>query len=287
MDKDDSIIPDDLQTRIVEIGSLSTLPQVAWQLIGALRDEKTSAADLQGIIEKDAALAAKVLSLANSALFGLRNKITTIERAVVVIGFRELEFLSLGAGLADAFDLSKTPKGFDGQGLWLHSLAVSWTARELAEAAFHLDPGGVMLAGLLHDLGKLILASKFNEELTAILELSETGRPYYEAEEGLNLVHTEIGYLLAKAWSLPEICNVVIQNHHRPETKGPQQPAVCIAALADAIVKDLEIGLVQESREFDREKAAKSANLDDRRLNSVVKIAEERLPALQESWLRM
>jgi HD-like signal output (HDOD) protein len=106
------------------------MPHVVFQLVDALGDSRTSAADLEEIIESDQALASKVLSLSNSAFYGFSQKISTIQRAVVAIGFSELQLLALGTGLADVFDHKGLPEKFNGEGMWIHSIAVAWIAKK-------------------------------------------------------------------------------------------------------------------------------------------------------------
>ena len=273
-----------LADRIAGIGKLTAMPQVIWQIMGAMRDENTTPADLERIIASDAALSAKILSLANSSFYGVRQKITTVDRAIVIIGFQELELMILGAGLVDFFDLNKIPEGFDGRGLWLHCLAVSWTARELAEASFHLDPSGVMVAGLMHDLGKLILAGHLPDELARILDLVEQGLPYYEAEERLGLPHAEIGGILAHNWRLPEMHVAAIRGHHSLAPGNSFADSTALVALADQLVKEDSYGLVHESRPLDLDQALASARLSQRVYNGVVAAAGERIPGMMEAW---
>jgi HD-like signal output (HDOD) protein len=273
-----------LRDRIAGIGKLAAMPQVIWQIMGAMRDDSTTPSDLERIIRSDVALAAKILSLANSSFYGVRQRITTVDRAIVIIGFQELELMILGAGLVDFFDLNTVPEGFDGRGLWLHCLAVSWAARELAEAAFHLDPSGIMVAGLMHDLGKLILAAHLPDELARILFLVEQGQPYYEAEEQLGLTHADIGHLLAHNWRLPEMHLSVIRDHHRLKPGDGFADATALVALADHLVKEACYGLVHESRPLDMDQALAMARLPRRNYNGVAATAGERVPKLLEAW---
>jgi putative nucleotidyltransferase with HDIG domain len=277
----------DIRERIAGIGRLAAMPRIVWQVMDAVRDEHSTAADLERIIESDAALAAKVVSLANSAYYGLRQKVTSIRRAIVVIGYREMEFLALSVGLAEVFDLSRVPRGFDGEGLWIHGLAVSRVARELAEAEFNLDPEGIFLAGLLHDLGKLVLATHLQDELSKIIRLVEKGVAYYEAEENLALPHTAIGHALAENWNLPALHTAVILNHHDPQPHDRYYATTCLVALADDLVKRSGYGLVDESRQLEQETLLRATNVTQRTLNAAVKSTQEQLPLLVDDWRRM
>ncbi len=243
----ESVIDPQVSSRIKDIGRLSTLPQVTWELMRLLGDENTTPDDLQKVVEQDPALSAKVISLGNSAYYGLRTPATTISRAIVIIGFKELEFLALGLGLADTFDLRKVPHGFDGEGLWLHSLSVSWTAREVAAVTRLADPGEAMLAGLLHNLGQIMLVTHFTVQLQKLMSHVAPGRSFLEAESELGLWHEAIGYLLARNWGMPEFLQNVILYHHRPEISPANRSTVELVNLAIKLVAMTDFGLEHEN----------------------------------------
>ncbi len=243
----EAIIDPQVASRIKEIGRLSTLPQVTWELMRLLSDETTSPEDLQKVVEQDPALSAKVISLGNSAYYGLRTPATTISRAIVIIGFKELEFLALGLGLADTFDLRKVPYGFDGEALWLHSLSVSWAAREVAAATRLVEPGEAMLAGLLHNLGQIMLVTHFTVQLQKVMSYVEEGHTYAEAEADLGLWHEAVGYLLARNWAMPQYLQDVILYHHRPELATGSLNTVSVVNLAVQLVSLTDYALEYET----------------------------------------
>jgi putative nucleotidyltransferase with HDIG domain len=273
-----------LRQRVFNIKRLAAMPQVLGQLFEALDSEKTCAGHLAEIIEKDQALSSKVLSLANSAYYSRTRKVTTIERAVVVIGFEELNLMALGVGLADLFDFKKMPPGFDGEGLWSHCLAVSVMARELAKAANHPDPTEVMVAGLLHDVGKLVLATHLKNETQQLLELLEQGIPYYQAEEQAHLQHSILGYWLARRWGLPYTHAAVIRDHHSPMPGEPFSATTCLVFLADRLVKALGFGLAHKARPVDPALILKETKLTKEKLKQEVKKARETIPAYLSRW---
>ena len=277
----------DLRRRIFKIKRLAAMPQIVWQLMDALGDERTSAGRLGKIIENDVALASKVLSLANSAYYSLSRKVTTIDRAVVVIGFDELNLLAIGAGLAEVFDVKKAPAGFDGLDLWTHCLAVSWMARELAVVVREPVPAEVMVAGLMHDLGKLVLATQLPDELARLLELTGKGTPYFKAEGQLGLRHPVIGYWLAKRWDLPEVHSTTIRDHHAPRPSDPYYRTSCIVFLADRMVKALGYGLVQESPPAEELPALEETRLNQDQLLEAARKARGQLPSLIDQWRQM
>jgi HD-like signal output (HDOD) protein len=243
----EAVIDPQVALRVKEIGRLATLPQITWKLMRLLSDENTTSDDLQEVVEQDPALSAKVISLGNSAYYGLRTPAHTISRAIVIIGFKELEFLALGLGLADTFDLRKVPYGFDGEGLWLHSLSVSWTAREVAAATRLADPGEAMLAGLLHNLGQIMIVTHFTVQLQRLMNYVAEGHAFAEAEADLGLWHEAVGYLLAKNWGMPQYLQDVILYHHRPEIAVDSRNIVAVTNLAVQLVSQTYYGLAYET----------------------------------------
>ncbi|UQZ87957.1 hypothetical protein C4J81_01485 [Deltaproteobacteria bacterium Smac51] len=284
----ESIIDPQVSSRIKEIGRLSTLPQVTWELMRLLGDENTTPDDLQKVVEQDPALSAKVISLGNSAYYGLRTPATTISRAIVIIGFKELEFLALGLGLADTFDLRKVPHGFDGEGLWLHSLSVSWTAREVAAATRLVDPGEAMLAGLLHNLGQIMLVTHFTVQLQRLMNYVNEKRSFLEAEADLGLWHEAIGYLLAKNWGMPKYLQDVILYHHRPDIATGSKSTVEVVNLAIQLVSMTDFGLEHETQPADSPTyldIMPKMNKDDKeKILEKIKIT---LPLMAPTWLQM
>ncbi len=274
----------EIRNRVFQIKRLAAMPQVIWQLMNALSDDRSSASTVEKVIENDPALASKVLSLANSAYYSPRQEVVTIERAVVIIGYEELYLLAVGSTLAEVFNLRSVPAGFDGEGLWIHCLAVSWLARELAEAARYPAPMEIMVAGLLHDLGKLVLATYLKKELNKITNLVKNGIPYYLAEEQFGLGHTTIGYWLAKHWGLPEAHAEIIRDHHTPRPMGPHFTGTCLVLLADQLVKALGIGLVHKARPVYLSAALEATNLTKARLRTEVKRFKREIPVLTERW---
>ena len=277
----------ELRRRIFQIERLAAMPHVVWQLMEALANENTSADRLEKIIESDVAVASKILSLANSAYYSFAQEVTTIRRAIVLIGFKELEFLALGAGLAEVFDLRRVPQGMDGEGLWIHCMGVAWMAKELAVSAGYPTPGEILIGGLLHDLGKLVLATHLADELAAVLELSQEGMTYFEAEELLGVSHTTVGYLLALRWGLPPIHASAIRDHHSIQTSDPYLRSTCLVLMADHLVKKIGLGLAQQSRPTDWHEALRGAKIGPDDVRAVARKASETLPPMAGTWRQM
>lgn len=283
----EDVIDPQIIARIKEIGRLATLPQVTWELMRILSDEGTTPDDLQTVVEQDPALSAKVISLGNSAYYGMRTQVSTIARAIVIIGFRELEFLAMGLGLADTFDLRQVPYSFDGQSLWLHSLSVSWTAREVAVGTRLVEPGEAMLAGLLHNIGQIMLVTHFRVYLQQLMHYMESENcSYAQAEAKLGLWHEIIGCMLARNWGMPKYLEDVILYHHRPEATTESTIMTQVVNLAVQLVDRTDFRLEYEEchSEFYQEALPQ---MDVESKNRLLEKMKMTLPLMAPAWLHM
>jgi HD-like signal output (HDOD) protein len=273
--------------RLPDIGRLVSLPQTTYALLSLLMNEETQAKDLEKVLSQDPALAAKVISLSNSAFYGLDNPVSTLDRAIMVIGFKELEFMAMGLGLSETFDLGQIPPGFDGEGLWLHSLSVSFIARELAMITKAAEPSEAMITGLLHELGLIILVSKFPGQFQQLLELVNAGMSFFEAEAALGLKHEVIGYLLAKNWNLPEIFQEGILYHHRPKEALNHKGMAAIVSLADILAHKIGYPIPMENLDVDLNYTLSELKLSVNRLQELIKSLMITIPEAHPLWLQM
>jgi putative nucleotidyltransferase with HDIG domain len=237
-----------IKTVINGIQNLPTLPLVAHRLRDVMEDPLSSAEDAAKIIEGDQSLAAKVLSLVNSAYYGLPREITKISQAVPLLGFRATSQIALGISVINMFDEKKSG-GFDREGLWCHSIACAICAQMIAKKSGYRRSEDCFSGGLLHDIGKLVLDQFLHEELLAILDETEKGQiSFLEAERShLGLDHAVIGEWLARKWKLPLPVVVSIRHHHEEleERQGfslSQDCVVDIVRLADTICRNHGIG---------------------------------------------
>ncbi|MBW2056763.1 MAG: HDOD domain-containing protein [Deltaproteobacteria bacterium] len=237
-----------IKTIINGIKDLPTLPLVAQRLRDVMDDPLSGADDAARVIEGDQSLAAKVLSLVNSAYYGLPREITKISQAVPLLGFRATSQLALSISVINIFNDNEVGK-FDREGLWRHSIGCAICGRMIARKAGYPRPENCFSGGLLHDVGKLVLDQFLHEELISILEETEQGKvSFLEAERNcLGIDHAVIGEWLARKWKLPLPLVVSIRHHHEPvdERKGfslSQDPVVDIVRLADTICRNQGLG---------------------------------------------
>jgi len=228
----------DLQRRIEQVGELPTLPHVVQKLASMIGRPNVSAEDIGALIEKDQVLSAKVLRLANSPFYGFPSRIGSVAHAVVVLGLNVVKGLTL---CATAFDMMKAA-GMDQ--LWRHSLGVAITAHLLGTKAAMKNPEEVFVAGLLHDIGKVVLYVKWPDVGSRITASAhQTSRYLMEAEQELfDVTHADVGGWLAAAWYLPTGLREPILYHHRPVAAQEAPLQTAIVHVADVLVKGLACG---------------------------------------------
>jgi putative nucleotidyltransferase with HDIG domain len=220
---------------------LPTLPAVYIELMEELKTEDASIEKIGDIISKDIGLTAKILKMVNSSFFGLRQQITYPAKAVSMLGLDLVKAMALTSGTFDKFKHLKVP-GFSLERMWEHAMLTSAFAKIIAQEG-GIDRRGadtVFMAGLLHDIGKLLIAAHLPDSFAVINKLAEKiSIPIVEAEEkviGTN--HSCIGAYLLGLWGLPEaILDATAFHHsHHNWSEVKLNPAVIIH-IADALAE--------------------------------------------------
>lgn len=232
--------PDELIGEVVE---LISLPRAYHRISEMMDDPRYGAADIGKVIAHDPALTARLLKMVNSAYYHFPSKIDTVPMAITVLGTRSLRELVLATSVASAFSHVNT-RLVDVADFWHHSIYCGILARLLSR---RLKVGGqeqLFIAGLLHDLGKLVLYTRLPDESNDILRQSaETGQALHEVErEVLGFDHGEVGAALMRKWQLPEVFPATAAFHHRPDQADEFLPEVCLVHAANALTKKVEPG---------------------------------------------
>jgi len=239
---------------VADIEGLSDLPSlspVLAQLIATLGRDDASVAEVAAIIRQDPVLAARVLRSANSAAYAGRSPVSSIRDALLRLGLVRVRRLALVASLYDAVPVRGTRAARET--FWQHSLGVAHgaeiIARHAAAGPDDIDPEGCFLAGLLHDIGLLVLESHYPKEAASVKRHADaTGMPLCQAEMVvLGTDHGELGALLATHWSMPDAISAAIRTHHRVDqsAEGYRWHAA-VVHLSDFIVSSENIGDLNE-----------------------------------------
>lgn len=206
-----------LRSVIEQITDLPVLPTVASHALSMIDDPQTSAEDLGELFRQDLSLSAKVLKLANSAFYGYSRRISTVSEAVVILGFDTLTNLILSASVFEVFP-GNGATNIDQEKLWKHSIASGVAGKLAGRRAGYPDHEEALCAGILHELGKLVLEQYFPDETKRILERARSREcSMLEAErEVLGVGHPAIGRWLAENWNLPPKLSTSIGYYHNP-----------------------------------------------------------------------
>ncbi len=237
-------IPDEI---LGNIDRLEPLPVTAQRLVSLLgNDDDVPVAQIAETIEYDQAIASNVLRLCNSAYYAGQFPIENLRDAVVRLGMSPLLEMVLGNYLnrlgtaAPLYDL-------DEQELWLHSVAVSLAVKELVKECPERIPKVAPIAGLVHDIGKLIMVRYCEANVSSILDRCKADDlTFVEAERELfDFDHAEVGAAVARAWNFPESMTYAIENHHQVPTPA-DSPMLDAVVLANLVAKTIGVGLGAE-----------------------------------------
>jgi len=204
------------------IGALDKLPPfspVLTRLLATLADDNVSFGELAGIIETDAVLAGNLLRVVNSPLYGRISAINSVRHSVSILGSVKIRNLVLGLSVSRRWAASHVPAGWDAPQFNTHSLAVAVLADLIALETPIPYPEGAFTAGLLHDVGKLLIAVAMPEEFTTAYETYQAGSDSTDDCESslVGVTHAEVSGAILKKWKLPTPIQEGVEHHHSPD----------------------------------------------------------------------
>ncbi|MBN1843866.1 MAG: HDOD domain-containing protein [Deltaproteobacteria bacterium] len=226
--------------KLDNIPNLPTLPVIAFKVNKMLQDDDVSIRMLSETIEKDQAMVSKILKLVNSAFYGFRSKINTISHAITILGLSTIRNAIVSIAVVDAFSGKEAFEGFDITDFWKHSVAVAVTGRHMAEKTRLSAPDEAFVAGILHDVGKVVLAQYFQEPFGQLLTcVRDDGLSFYEAEKKLLPAdHAQIGGRLVKKWQLPASLVETITYHHAVMKSAINVNPIMVVHASDYVVNN-------------------------------------------------
>jgi len=229
--------------KVLAIKDLPTLPQVLEEVSKLVEDPNVSTEKIAQVISKDQVLSAKVLKMVNSPIYGFPRRISTIQHALVLLGFNVIKGIIISTSVFDIMNTSMV-------GLWEHSLGCALASSVIAKKANLKDPEEYSVAGLLHDLGKVIALVQLPELKTEVEELvKKEDIPYYLAEKKvMGFGHDRINAWLVDYWNLPLRLKEGLAWHHQLGMAKHYPEVAAVVHLADFLTRVFEIGFAGDDQ---------------------------------------
>jgi putative nucleotidyltransferase with HDIG domain len=239
-DSESRLTVEDIFKRMSRVHELPTLSAIAVQVNSMLDDINTSAGEVALIIEKDHAIVPKLLKLVNSSFFGFKNRVSNISHAVMLMGFNTVRNAVVSISVIDSFVSRCQHPDFNIMDAWRHAINVGVVGQYLDRMTGGRFHDTVFTAGLIHDIGKLIMLKYYEDRFFKVIErMQEKGVPFSDVEQQqFPMSHTIIGARLAMQWKLPEIFNTVIAYHHNPDKCRQDNALPMLIHTADAFVNN-------------------------------------------------
>ncbi len=248
-----SMRPSDILTLASDLPSL---PEVYFQVDQVLNDPSFSLEELADVIERDPGVSARLLRIANSALYGFPSRIETIQRAVTMIGTSEIRDMVLATAVISTF--RDMPVGMVSmRSFWEHSIACGVAARQIASYRLEANVDRFYLVGLLHDIGRLLMHMALPEQMAELLFRHRQGEGHLIdlEQQSLGVTHAEVGAELLIGWDLPATLADVVRQHHNVVADPECSIETAVVHVADLLVNAMSMGssgtrLVPELNEY-------------------------------------
>jgi HD-like signal output (HDOD) protein len=247
---------DEIESLLDDLGEIPTLPSIATTIMEKTLDSQVNARQIAQMVERDQALAVKVLKVANSPFYRRIKEISTIRGAVVLLGFNVLKSIVLSISVINLFN-EKDKRNLDFYKFWQHSIACAVCAKAIANKVFPPAAEDAFIAGLLHDLGKVVadqLICREGEYREVLEVMNRANSDIIEVEKSIMGVdHATLGKYLMEKWNLPALLCKTVGYHHRLAEAGEddQTRKLCaIIHVADIVTNHLGLGLGQTDRGF-------------------------------------
>ena len=258
--------------KVLNCQRLPSLPVVAMRVVELTQDQKISMRALADTIQNDQALTAKILKTVNSSLFGLRQKCSSINQAIIMLGLSAVKTLALGFSLVSA--IKDSAKDFDLNEHWRRSLFTAVAAKTIASKAGIGNQEEAFLGGLLQDVGVIVLLQTLGAEYVATIAAANGDHKLFSKLEieTYQIQHADVGAMLAQRWKLPDALVMPIKYHERPTAAPSEHSSLCRAVGLGNIAADLLASTepAQHLRKF-YERAQQWFGLDETKADEVLK----------------
>lgn len=269
----------ELETAIMTAADLPTIPVVAIKVMQLIESENATAEELAKIVSSDPAVAARVLKISNSSFYGCRRQIQTLSSAIVILGFSTLRSLVVAASVKQVYK----PYGLTEKMLWEHSFAAGLAAKIIANRTRAANEEEAFLAGLFHDIGKIIMNSLDRDKFQEVMgHCYNEGISFGQAEQGVYpFTHDEVGAYVIRKWNFPEILTAAILQHHKLDFTELDDPTLvkltAVTSLADQFCLKLGIGIREPQEEIDiaGSKAGRMLNITEQNAGQMLDVFDK------------
>ncbi len=269
----------ELEIAIMTAGDLPTIPVVATKVMQLIESDRATAEEMGRIVSGDPAVAARVLKLSNSAFYGCKRKIQSLSTAIMMLGFNTLRSLVITASVKQVYQ----PYGLVEKMLWEHSFGAGLAARIIAGSTKLVNEEEAFLAGLFHDIGKIIMNHLDRDKFQAAIQRCyNEGISFTEMEKLLYpYVHEDVGACVIRKWNFPEALANSVSFHHTLAFGDADDPHLvkltAVVSLADMFCHKLGIGArsPDESLDMSVSKASDILRLNEESLTKLVEIFRE------------
>ncbi len=242
---------DSLKEHVQQITELPTVPLIAQEILSLVNSKNISVEKLEKIIQNDPAISAKILSVANSAFFRVKDPTRTLNNAIIRVGFDNVKNVAIGVSLMSVFYEKRYGAAIDYQKIFNHSVTVGFIAKLISNNLRLSISDEVVVNGMLHDIGFMVLNRFFSEQYKEVLERCKKGESLLNAEVAvMEFNHTDIGAWLSEKWGLPGSISDAIQFHHSPAFAKKNSKHVAVIHIADYITTNEIQGPVNEDPDY-------------------------------------
>lgn len=230
-----------IQDHLKSSPTLRPFPEAVTRLVVACREPETTTKEIEEIIACDPSMSVNILRLANSPLFCVTRDVTSISHAVALLGRRKVKSVGMSAAAANMF-ASGDSAASQREKLWTHSLGCASVASSLSHHVAGIDSADAFLAGVFHDVGKLLFFDVIPDEYKDLAASHQGNALVREEEFVFGTTHQEIGLRSAHLWGLPKDILAAIGWHHQPDEAPFEQKFAKVMTVANQLAKDWEIG---------------------------------------------
>ncbi len=246
------MVSKEVRDKLEKITNVTSISSVASKILATLEDPNISVAEAAKVLSSDLSITSRILTIVNSVFYGFPKEISTIDRAIVILGFKSVKNIVITTlFLAEVAEKQNKLKRSDREVFWKHSVACAAIAKVISSFLKICSPEELFVCGLVHDIGKIVIADYFTQDYEEILLYSKKMSCAANIAEKhiLGCNHSDVGNFLAKKWQFPDLICETIQLHHKPSQSKRFREETCIINIADSLALREGYGISFKERE--------------------------------------